>query len=108
MLFNLQGIKVSKRFVEYSSNAYTGSSIYNYKFRTDNCTVSLWFQKRLNICAVLYFEMPRIVFGNKDTDTKPLDMLSYLKNVDSEHDDIGCIEKNLRVIEQFEVKWGVN
>lgn len=70
--------------------------------------VSLWFQKRHNICAVLYFEMPRIVFGNKDTDTKPLDILSYLKNVDSEHDDIGCIEKNLRVIEQFEVKWGVN
>lgn len=48
--------------------------------------------------------MPRIVFGNKDTDTKPHDILSYLKNVDSEHDDIGCIEKNLRVIEQFEVK----
>lgn len=70
--------------------------------------VSLWFQKRHNICAVLYFEMPRIVFGNKDTDTKPLDILSYLKNVDSEHEDIGCIEKNLRVIEQFEVKWGVN
>lgn len=70
--------------------------------------VSLWFQKRLNICAVLYFEMPRIVFGNKDTVTKPLEILSYLKNVDSEHDDIGCIEKNLRVIEQFEVKWGVN
>ena len=70
--------------------------------------VSLWFQKRLNICAVLYFEMLRIVFGNKDTDTKPLDILSYLKNVDSEHDDIGCIEKDLRVIEQFEVKWGVN
>lgn len=70
--------------------------------------VSLWFQKRLHICAVLYFEMPRIVFGNKDTDTKPLDILSYLENVDSEHDDIGCIEKNLRVIEQFEVKWEVN
>ena len=69
---------------------------------------SLWFQKRLNIWAVLYFEMPRIVFGNKDTDTKPLDILSYLKNVDSEHDDIGCIEKNLRVIEQFEFKWWVN
>lgn len=70
--------------------------------------VSLWFQKRLNICAVLYFEMLRIVFGNKDTETKPLNILSYLKNVDSEHDNIGCIEKNLRVIEQFEFKWGVN
>lgn len=32
MLFNLQGIK------QKVSNAYTGGSIYNYKFRTDNCT----------------------------------------------------------------------
>ena len=52
--------------------------------------------------------MLRIVFGNKDTETKPLNILSYLKNVDFEHDNIGCIEKNLRVIEQFEFKWGVN
>lgn len=55
MLFNLQGIKVSKRFVEYSSNAYTGSSIYNYKFRTDNCTgIALISKETSYLCCFVF------------------------------------------------------